>query len=64
MSKKVFVLSPNFTINDIHKIREYNYWMTRDLPDADRLGYYNDPDFRKRIEEQNKNIAELVHLSA
>ena len=62
--KLVFELSPNFTIEGIHKIREYNYWMTKDLPDADRLRYYNDPEFRKQIEEQNKNIAELAHSQA
>ena len=62
MTKKVFELSPKFTIEDIHKIREYNYWITKDLPDKDRLRYYNDPDFRKLIEKQNKNIAEIVHV--
>ena len=25
------VLSPNFTIEDIHKLREYNYYITKDM---------------------------------
>ena len=64
MEKKVFVLSPEFTIDDIHKIREYNYWMTKDLPDGDRLRYYNDAEFRKGVEERNGHIAELVRAQA
>ena len=25
------VLSPDFTIEDIHKLREYNYYQTKDI---------------------------------
>jgi hypothetical protein len=35
------ILSPNFTIEDIHKLREYNYEMTKDMTDKERLDYYN-----------------------
>jgi hypothetical protein len=45
-------ISPNFTIEDIHAIRYYNYEVTKDLPMKDRIRYYNDPDFRKEIEER------------
>ena len=62
MKKLIFELSPNFTIEDIHKIREYNYWISKDLPDGDRLRYYNDPEFKKHVREQNKDIAELAHM--
>ncbi len=34
-------LSPNFTIEDIHKLREYNYEMTKDMTDKERMDYYN-----------------------
>jgi hypothetical protein len=44
-------ISPNFTIDDIHAIRYYNYELTKDLSQDEKLRYYNDPDFRKRIEE-------------
>lgn len=62
MEKLIFELSPNFTVEDIHKIREYNHCIAKDLPNEDRLRYYNDPEFKKRIREKNKDIAELVHL--
>lgn len=35
------VLSPNFTIEDIHKLREYNYEMTKHITDEERMDYYN-----------------------
>ena len=62
MEKLVFEISPDFTIEDIHKIREYNYWISKDLSNGDKLRYYNDPKFKKRIREQNREIAVLVHL--
>ena len=62
MDKLIFELSPEFTIEDIHKIREYNYWIAKDLPNEERLRYYNDPEFKKYIREKSKDIAELVHL--
>lgn len=35
------VLSPNFTIDDIHTLREYNYEMTKHMTDEERMDYYN-----------------------
>lgn len=35
------VLSPNFTIEDIHKLREYNYYQTKDMTLQERIEYYN-----------------------
>ena len=34
-------LSPDFTIEDIHKLREYNYYLTKDMNPQERLDYYN-----------------------
>ena len=34
-------LSPNFTIEDIHRLREYNYYQTKDMKPQERLDYYN-----------------------
>lgn len=34
-------LSPDFTIEDIHKLREYNYYKTKDMEPQGRLDYYN-----------------------
>ena len=35
------ILSPNFTIEDIHKLREYNYYQTKDMTVQERIDYYN-----------------------
>lgn len=35
------ILSPNFTIEDIHKIRERNYERTKDMTVAEKVAYYN-----------------------
>ena len=34
------IISPNFTIEDIHKIREYNYEMTKSMTREERRAYY------------------------
>lgn len=35
------ILSPNFTIEDIHKLREYNYHQIQNLNSQERMDYYN-----------------------
>ena len=35
------ILSPDFTIEDIHKIREQNYERTKDMAVAEKVAYYN-----------------------
>lgn len=35
------ILSPDFTIDDIHKLREYNYYQTKDMTPQERIDYYN-----------------------
>ena len=46
------VLSADFTIDDIHKLREYNYYITKEMPMQDALNYYNmkGMDFQKKVE--------------
>ena len=34
------LVSPNLTIDDIHKIREYNYEMTKDYTINELIEYY------------------------
>jgi precorrin-2 methylase len=50
-------ISPNFTVEDIHKIREYNYEMTKDMSKEDRRAYYRAGAERmeKRIEEHRRS---------
>ncbi len=47
------VLSPDFTIDDIHKLREYNYYITKDMTLQERMDYYNKKGraFQQEIEE-------------
>ena len=47
------VLSPDFTIDDIHKLREYNYYLTKDMTLQERMDYYNKKGraFQREIEE-------------
>jgi len=33
-------ISSNFTVEDIHKIREYNYEITKDMTFNERMSYY------------------------
>ena len=48
------VLSPNFTIEDIHKIREYHYELTKDMTTQERINFYNEGGraFLKEMEER------------
>lgn len=38
---EALVISPDFTIEDIHKIREYHYEITKDMTVAEKVVYYN-----------------------
>lgn len=35
------IISKEFTIDDIHKIREYNYEITKDMTIEERINYIN-----------------------
>lgn len=41
MSADTLIISPNFTIKDIHKVRENNYNLTRDMSPKEKRDYYN-----------------------
>lgn len=45
------ILSPDFMIEDIHRLREYNYEMTKNMTEQERLDYYNEAGhaFQKEI---------------
>ena len=47
------VLNSDFTIDDIHKLREYNYYLTKDMSPQERMDYYNKKGraFQQEIEE-------------
>lgn len=46
------VLSPDFTIEDIHKLREYHYHHTKDMSPQERRNFYNERGraFQREIE--------------
>ena len=52
------VLSPDFTIEDIHKLREYNYEMTKNMTDQERMDYYN-----KRGREVQRKLDKMKTLT-
>lgn len=35
------IISPDFTVEDIHKIREWNYERTKDMTVEEKVAYYN-----------------------
>ena len=45
-------ISPDFTVEDIHKIRERNYEVTKHMTAEEKLLYYNTPrtDAKEQIE--------------
>lgn len=53
-------ISPNFTIDDIHKIREYNYEITKDMSAEERKRYYDSKAEKIRLEimrlKENKRV--------
>lgn len=54
MSMDKPILSPDFTIEDIHKLREYNYYKTKDMTLQERIDYYNTRglEVHKKIQER------------
>ena len=48
------VISPDFTIEDIHKIREYHYELTKDMTPQEKMDFYNEGGkaFLREMEER------------
>ncbi|MCI9190955.1 MAG: hypothetical protein HFH84_15355 [Lachnospiraceae bacterium] len=47
-------ISPDFTVEDIHKIREYHYELTKDMTTQEKINFYNEGGraFLKEMEER------------
>ncbi len=61
----ILEISPDFTIEDIHRIREYNYEATKHMTVEEKLHYYNTPrtDAEEQIEQlRAKRNANLVKV--
>ena len=52
-------LSPDFTIEDIHKLREYNYYQTKDMSRQDRIDYYNTRGIEVHNEIQARKLQKI-----
>ena len=55
------VLSPAFTIEDIHKLREYNYYQTKDMSRQERIDYYNSRgmEVHREIQSRRSKLCKL-----
>lgn len=53
------ILSHNFTIEDIHKLREYNYYQTKDMSRQERIDYYNTRGMEVHKEIQAKKLQKI-----
>ena len=42
MIMEALVISLDFTIDDIHKIREYHYELTKNMTIQERINFYNE----------------------
>ncbi len=51
------IISPNFTIEDIHKIREYHYEITKNMTSREKINFYNEGG-RAFLAEMKKRKAE------
>ena len=57
MNKPILIL--NFTIDDIHKLREYNYYQTKDMSQQERIDYYNTRGMEVQKEIQARKLQKL-----
>ena len=50
------ILSKDFTIEDIHNLREYNYEITKEMSVKERSEYYNAKgrELHERLQEKKK----------
>ena len=53
------IISPDFTIEDIHKVREYNYNITKDMTPQERRDYYNKRGMEVHRQIQESNLQEI-----
>ena len=51
-------ISPNFTVEDIHKVREYHYELTKDMSFEDLRDFYKNgaDEIKKQIQELREQL--------
>lgn len=56
MSNNTLTISPKFTIEDIHKVRENNYNLTKNMSAQEKRDYYNTKGMEVyRLIQEHKN---------
>ena len=50
------IISPEFTIEDIHKIREYHYELTKDMTMQEKINFYNEGGRTFLAEMENRKL--------
>ena len=55
---KALDVSPDFTVEDIHKIREKNYEITKNMTRQEKMDYYNNRgmDVHRKIQKLKKEM--------
>lgn len=56
-------ISPNFTIDDIHKIREYHYEMTKNMSSEERAAFYKEGAEKVQQEIEARRKAKAASVS-
>ena len=57
------VISPDFTIKDIHKIREQNYERTKNMTVAEKVAYYNNSGKEAEREIERRRALKRKHIA-
>ncbi len=58
---EALIISPDFTIEDIHKIREQNYERTKDMTVAEKAAYYNNSGKEAEREVERRRALKRKH---
>ncbi len=58
---EALIISPDFTIEDIHKIREQNYERTKDMTVAEKIAYYNNSGKEAEREIERRRALKRKH---
>lgn len=61
---ETLVVSPDFTIEDIHKIREQNYERTKDMTIAEKMAYYNNSGKEAEREIKRRRVLKREALAS
>lgn len=58
---EALVISPDFTVEDIHRIREYHYELTKDMTTQERINFYNEGGraFLAEMEKKKQQKAQI-----